>query len=189
MGINFVESSTFLSDEDLISAIKSGDTQAQRLLTARYKPIIIKIAAKRMCIGFDMEDLIQEGIISLFNAAYSFRSGKASFHTFAVLCINRAIAGVVKGSAAAKRIPERLVSSLEDEEISLSTAPSPEKLFIEKESFSAFTEHIRLTLSGLEYKVLNEFLAGKSYADIANELDISEKSVDNALHRIRKKLK
>ncbi len=188
MGNTFVEDSGKLSDEHLVSLIRSGNEACLNELSDRYMPIIVKIAKKKLCAGFELEDLIQEGKISLYSAVRSFSPGAASFHTFAVLCITRGIGTAVRSAGAVKRIPDRLISSIEDNENCVTT-PSPEKVYIDKESYFDFAERIRLSLSGLEFKVLNAFLDGKSYSIISSELGISEKSVDNALHRIRKKLK
>ncbi len=188
MGNIFVEDNVFLSENELILRIKAGEYRYLETLSARYMPIIVKIARKNLGTGADFEDLVQEGVISLFSAVRSYKSGSASFHTFAVLCITRGISSAVRGNSASKRIPDKLISSIEDTDIS-ATSPSPEKIVIERESYNDLAESIRLSLSPLEYRVLNAFLSGSSYADVSKSLSISQKSVDNALHRIRKKLK
>ena len=87
----------------------------------------------------------------------------------------------------AKNIPEGMVSSLEDTEICDDT--TPEAIVIAKEDYDSLTQSIKLELSSMEYEVLQLFLSGMSYSDIATSLEITEKAVDNALSRIRKKLK
>ena len=75
------------------------------------------------------------------------------------------------------------------DEVEITDSNSPEKIFFDKESFKNLTDSIRLELSGLEYSVLQLFLEGNKYIGIAKRLSITEKSVNNALLRIRKKLK
>lgn len=188
MGNIFGEDSGILSDEELVGLINAGKYIYLEALSERYMPVIIKIARKNSGLGCDVDDLIQEGIIALYSAVSAYKQGSASFHTFAVLCITRGIATALKASRRKRHIPDRLICPI-DETVVEDVSQSPEKIIIDRESFKAFTDNIRVSLSGLEYAVLKEFLAGNSYSDIAAHLSISEKSVANALHRIRTKLK
>ena len=92
-----------------------------------------------------------------------------------------------KRAGRKKNIPEELLEPIED--VSIPDCNSPEKIFFDKEAYKALTHSIKLELSGMELAVLQLFLSGKKYIDIADELGVSEKSVNNALMRIRRKLK
>lgn len=188
MGNTFVEDSIILSDNELVTRICSGEYRYLEVLTLRYLPIIRKIAEKSRCNGCDTDDLIQEGTISLYSAVSSYKPGNASFHTFAVLCITRGIGNAAKRCRSQKHIPDRLICPIDETDVE-DISSSPEKIVIDRENYRAFTDEIRLGLSRLEYNVLNEYLKGISYSDISRKLGISEKSVDNALKRIRRKLK
>jgi DNA-directed RNA polymerase specialized sigma24 family protein len=93
----------------------------------------------------------------------------------------------LKSASADKRIPDRLLSPLEDAE-DLATL-NPEQAYIDKESYESFKKSIFSSLSQLEYKVLCAFLSGESYSEIAVRLGITVKGVDNSLRRIRNKIK
>lgn len=176
-----------LSDDYLISGINSGKYEYLGPLINRYMPYIIKIAGKYKGCGLDTEDLIQEGTLALFSAVKAFDYEKSSFSNFAFICINRSIVTQLRAHNAAHRVPGNLISPLD--EVELFDENSPENIFIEKESYLSLAEAIRNDLSKLEYNVFYEFLSGCSYVEIADKLHISVKSVDNALKRIRKKLK
>ena len=110
------------------------------------------------------------------------------FKTFAGLCVNRAMSTALsRATGNAKHIPEDLISPIDD--VDLADTSDPETILIEKESFSDLEHSIKKDLSDFEYRVLGEFLSGKSYADIAASLGVSTKSIDNALRRIRAKIK
>ena len=130
---------------------------------------------------------MQEATIALYNAIKTYNPQKASFSTFATLCIKRAVIAFARKIGAQKNIPDELVSSLDNAEISDNI--TPEALFIEKEDYDTLTQNIRVELSKMEYEVLQLFLSGMLYSEIAEVLGITEKAVDNALSRIRKKLK
>ena len=103
------------------------------------------------------------------------------------VCIKRSVIAHLRKNNAQKVIPEDLLLSLEENEIAVQT--NPESILIEKENYKALADNIRLELSNLEYSVLQYFLDGKSYREIADLMNITEKSVGNALSRIRKKIK
>lgn len=176
------------SDNQLVEFINRGEYKYLQLLINRYMPFIISVASRYNAGGFDTEDFIQEGILAIFSAVKSYDQEKASFKTFVALCINRAMSSALsRVSGAAKHIPEGLISPID--EVELPDMSSPESIFIEKESYNDLESTIKQELSGFEYQVLCEFLSGKSYADIAESLNVTAKSVDNALRRIRSKIK
>ena len=176
------------TDNQLVKLINQGEYKYLQLLINRYMPYVINVASRYNAGGFDTEDFIQEGILAIFSAVKSYDSQKASFKTFVCLCINRAMSSALaRASGGQKHIPEGLISPIDD--IEIADTSDPESIFIEKESFNDLEHALRQDLSQLEYKVLNEFLSGKSYADIALTLGVTPKSVDNALRRIRSKIK
>lgn len=183
---NFVENYKKMSDDELITLINQGDYELLKLLIERYYPVILYFV-KKYCPEHLREDAVQEANLALFSAVKGYDSKKASFPTFAALCIKRSVLNTIDGKFRKKEIPEELLSSIEDMEIVDSN--SPEKIFFEREDYKTLADNIKLELSGMEYKVLQLYLSGEKYASIGEMLGISEKSVSNALLRIRKKLK
>lgn len=176
------------SDIQLVEFINRGEYKYLQVLINRYMPYIISVASRYNAGGLDTEDFIQEGILAIFSAVKSYDSTKASFKTFVCLCINRAMSSaLLRVAGAAKHIPEDLIYPID--EVELSDMNNPESIFIEKESYDDLELTIKQELSDFEYQVLCEFLIGKSYADIADSLNVTSKSVDNALRRIRSKIK
>lgn len=177
-----------ITDNDLVAYINGGEYKYLQILINRYMPYIINAASRYKAGGFDTEDFIQEGILAIFSAVKTFDSEKASFKTFVTLCINRAMSSALsRVVGASKHIPEDLITPIDG--IDLPDTANPESIIIEKESYNALENTIKSELSDFEYQVLCEFLLGKSYADIAATLGVSVKSVDNALKRIRSKIR
>ena len=157
---------------ELIKKARNGETSALDTLMTEYKNLVNKIARNYFIIGADFEDVIQEGMIGLFNAYLTFDENKsASFKTYATLLINRQIISAIKKAYKYKNL-----NFIED-------------FIINKESHSNLLSEIHKSLSELEIKILSEFLKNKSYDEIAKTLNLNKKSVDNALTRIRNKLK
>lgn len=181
----FAKEAEGLSDGELVWHIRSGEYEYLQTLINRYMPYIKSVASRFS--QFESEDIIQEGRMAIFSATKVFDGEKASFSTFVKLCINRAVGDYVKAFSVKKRIPQKLITSIEDLELSIDE--NPEKLVIDKESYDLLSNKLKERLSDLEYKVLREFLAGASYIESAQKLEISQKSYDNALKRIRNKLK
>lgn len=185
---DFSEETTKISDNDLVNFINNGEYAYLQVLINRYLPYVISVASRYRAGGFDAEDFIQEGMVAIFSAVKSFDCRKASFKTFVTLCINRAIASAaLRASGAEKHIPDGLISPIDD--VELPDMSSPESIYIEKESYNHLEHTIKKELSDFEYQVLCEFLIGKTYAEIAKSLGVSIKSVDNALKRVRSKIK
>ncbi len=185
MGMNFVENNKKLTDDELIALINSGKYENLKIIIDRYLPLISKFA-KKYCPLNEFDDVVQEVTFELYAAIKAYDLKQSSFSAFASVCIKRAVIAHLRKSNSKKNIPEELISYIEETEIS--TTKTPESIFIEKEDYTALTESIKLELSKLEYNVLQNFLAGKSYKEIGQALSITEKSVDNALARIRKKI-
>lgn len=188
MNNTFVENSKNVSDELLIEKINSGEYDLLRVIISRYTPVVQYYAKGLALNSNDIEDLVQDGLIALYSAVKGYSPDKASFSTFASLCIKRAMIGENRAAGRKKRIPAELCTSL-DETPELAGVKSAENEFIEKESLKDLTDSIRLELSEFEYKVLSAFLSGHTYSAIAEEYGVTAKSVDNALKRIRAKLK
>lgn len=185
MMVNFVENNKNMSDEEIINLINLGNYDLLQIIMERYYPVVL-FNAQKYCPDA-LEDAIQEGNLALYYAVKSYNGKKSSFNTFASLCIKRSMLSVLRGTNRKKDIPKDLVSSINDTEIV--DINNPEQMIIEKESLETLKNNIKLELSALEYKVLQLHLSGKDYEEIGNFLNISSKSVDNALWRIRKKLK
>ena len=187
MGISFVEKYENLSDNELAALFQNGDSEAGVELLRRYTGLIKNRALAFYSGSIEMEDLMQEGIIALYQCIKSFDASASSFSTFARLCIDRALITEIRALARKKRIPKDKLVSIDDIE-AVSDLSDPEKMLIETEAASALNFTLRRRLSRLEYKVLMLYLHNYGIIDIAHELDISEKSVNNALYRIRNKL-
>ena len=183
---DFVENYEKLSDNEIITAIREGNYELMKVIIDRYYSVVI-YNVRKYCSEDCFDDAVQEANLALYTAVKSYDSEKSAFSTFATLCIKRVLFSMLKQRNGQKNIPKELISSIEETEIV--DTNSPEKLFIEKESLKTLKDSIKVELSAMEYKVLQLFLNGESYSDIAKKLDISQKSVDNSLTRIRKKLK
>lgn len=190
-----------LTDEVIVKGAKDGDTDALEYLIRKYKNFVRAKARSYFLIGADREDIIQEGMIGLYKAIRDYRSDKlASFRVFAELCITRQIITAIKTATRQKHIPLNSYVSLNkpiyDEEsdrtlldvISGHKITDPEELVISREELIHIEETIGEILSRLEWNVLTLYLQGRSYQEIAYDLDRHVKSIDNALQRVKKKL-
>ena len=189
-----------MSDEEIISLIKSGDVEAQNYLIDKYKEIVNMKVNKYFMIGAEKEDIIQEGMIGLFKAIKSFDASKQnSFKSFANLCVERQLITAIKTSNRQKNMPLNSYLSLnmtaynEDDDTSIMevldthTAEDPLDTITKKEYYKNIENAIDKNLSDFEKKVLNRYAQGESYVKIAEKLDTPVKSIDNAIQRIRKK--
>lgn len=196
-----MEALDLLVDEEIVEAARDGDPVAQEYLIKKYKNFVRAKARSYFLIGADREDIIQEGMIGLFKAIRDFRSDKiSSFRAFAELCITRQIITAIKTATRQKHIPLNSYVSLNkpiyDEEsdrtlldvITGKRITDPEELLISREELSAIESKIGEILSDLEWQVLMYYLQGKSYQEIAVDLDRHVKSIDNALQRVKRKL-
>ncbi len=183
-------------DATLITLIKGdGDTkdQAFEMMCARYLNLISAIASKyRYCDkGYELSDFMQEGLIGLLSACKSFDEKMGtSFKNYAMLCVENRFRSIYRHAVGKAQVPmsnivpiDENVSTLED-----NNAMSMQELIESKDYIKTVYKKIEDTLSELEKKVLSLYLSGYSYKQSATALDVSEKAVDNALYRIRKKL-
>ncbi len=179
---------TDLADETLVEQAKKHDRDSAAILTSRYFRLIQKLASPyRHFLDFD--DLCQEGSIGLLDAINGYQSQRnVPFSAYAAACIRNRIIKFVEKNQTQKASVLNHSLSLEDVGDQIG-AESPEQIFIEKESLSHVIEDVNRVLSPLERKVLFLFLAEMDYRSIASTLCITEKSVNNALQRVRKKLK
>ena len=176
------------TDEELIARIRSGETGVTEYLLEKYKPLVKKQARTMYLMGGENEDLIQEGMIGLFRAISTYRQGEGSFYGFALLCINRQMYTAVQASARKKHEPLNAYVSL-DEEPQMPLEDSPETMLLLQEKEGKREDMIARHLSSLEKKVLALYLEGMSYGQIEEQIGRPEKSVDNAIQRLKKKLK
>ena len=192
-----------MTDEELIELIKSGDKYAIDFLIEKYKDLVNMKVGKYFMIGAEKEDIVQEGMIGLFKAIQSFKPDKQnSFKTFANLCIERQLITAIKTSNRQKHQPLNSYLSLsssaynnEDDEnnsemiefFDSHTTEDPLETITKKEYYKTVENAIDTSLSNFEKQVLQRFIKGESYVDIAAKLDAPVESVDNAIQRIRKK--
>lgn len=174
------------TDEQLVKLIKAGNNDCLHTLINRYSNTI-KYKAASLCDFSDYDDMVQEGIIALYSAVNVYNETLSSFSTFANLCIERSLITAYRKLFSKKQIPKYAKVSFEN--IDNLSDNTPESLIIEKEECELFTNRIRTLLSDFEYKVLCEYLVNNSYQVIADSLKTDKKSVNNAMMRLRKKIK
>ncbi|QJW47581.1 RNA polymerase sporulation sigma factor SigH [bacterium BFN5] len=191
-----------MTDEEIVADAKENDnTIALDYLINKYRNFVRAKARSYFLIGADREDIIQEGMIGLYKAIRDFRNDKlSSFRAFAELCVTRQIITAIKTATRQKHIPLNSYVSLnkpiydEDSDRTLldvlsgSKISDPEELVISREEFIDIEAKMGQILSDLEWKVLMSYLDGKSYQEIAVELERHVKSIDNALQRVKRKL-
>lgn len=192
------------SDEELIDRLRGGEARITDYIMDKYKNLVRSKAKSMYILGGDNEDLIQEGMIGLFKAIRDYDAGRdASFYTFADLCISRQMYTAVQASRRQKHWPLNTYVSLygsgrsrgdhEEWELAESLSPdqdqNPETLFIDRERVEYLEGQIDRELSGFEKQVLDLYLTGMSYSQIAKVLGREEKSTDNALQRLKGKIK
>nr|WP_129599404.1 RNA polymerase sporulation sigma factor SigH [Anaerophilus nitritogenes] len=195
------EKTEMLIDEEVVEDARRGSIGAQEYLIKKYKNFVRAKARSYFLIGADREDIIQEGMIGLFKAIRDFKPDKlSSFRAFAELCITRQIITAIKTATRQKHIPLNSYISLNkpiyDEEsdrtlldiISGAKISDPEELIISREELAHIESKIGEILSDLEWTVLMYYLQGRSYQEMAVELDRHVKSIDNALQRVKRKL-
>lgn len=186
-------------DSELLKLASGGDRTAEEQLAERYARLVRVCARPLFLAGGDSEDLIQEGMFGLLSAIRQYDpNGSASFKTFAELCITRRLYSAVKSASRLKHLPLNDGLSLdyilsEESQTQLAANPdafrrSPEEQVLARESKSELQNAFALDLSRLEKKVLDLYLDGLSYEEIAAKTGRDVKSVDNAVQRIRRKL-
>lgn len=192
------------SDEELIQIIQdTNDMDLQDFMITKYKKLVKIKSRTYFIIGADKEDIIQEGMIGLYKAIHDFNPQKnVSFYSFAELCITRQIITAIKAATRKKHSPLNSYISLNKasyesdfgtNDMTIETMIegkilSPEELLIDRENKKYIESCMGKVLSELEFKVLSLYLKGQTYAEIATQVSRAEKSIDNAIQRIRKKV-
>lgn len=187
------------TDEELVDRLHQGENEIMDYILEKYKPLVRKQTNALFLIGGENEDLIQEGMIGLFKAIRDYDDTKeATFFYFAQLCIKRQLASALEASNRKKHIPlNNYVSFSSDENDNVAAlealisqgVESPEQMVLEQEKVIEFKEQIRAKLSKMEKEVLNLYLEGYNYTQIAKIMEKTPKSIDNALQRIRQKIR
>lgn len=185
---------TQYTDEELITMLRSGEQEVMDFIIEKYKPMVRQKARVLYLVGGEQDDLIQEGMIGLFKAVRDYRSEKdASFRTFAQICVDRQIYHAIQSSNRQKHQPLNSYVSMNSEEwedeVYTMFQQSPENIVIAQENALHLENTIRRQLSSFENQVLEMYLDGDNYLMIADKLGKTPKSIDNALQRIRGKVK
>ncbi len=194
------------SDEELIIRLRDGEDAITDYIMDKYKDLVRSKAGSMYILGADKEDLIQEGMIGLFKAIRDYDTGRdASFFTFADLCVSRQIYTAIQAAGRQKHAPLNtyisLYSSSSDKEmeqgdewklinsIISKKEQNPEEMLIDRENVELLEKAIDEELSGFEKEVLDLYLTGMKYGQIAKLLGKDDKSTDNALQRVKAKLR
>ena len=188
-----------ISDETLCNRAASGDRIAEETLVLRYARLVRIFVRPYFLTGGDSEDLIQEGMVGLLQAIREYDPLKtASFHTYAELCIRNRVYSAIRAAVRDKHTPLNRSIPFEHPQLQELTDRSttrisfkndnPETLVLQKEAHVELLDAIQDCLSDHEKRVLELYLQGLSYSEIAKEISCSVKSVDNAVQRIRRKL-
>lgn len=190
-----------LTDEELIARYMDGDIAVVDFLMDKYKYLVRSQASNMFLLGADHEDLLQEGMIGLFKAVRDYDPGRdASFMTFAKLCISRQIFTAIEASNRHKHAPLNSYLSLSETDsdqykeakerlVKMTALESPETMVIDKEDMERLEEKLTAELSRLEKQVLDLYYIGMSTREIAAILGRTEKATDNALQRLKTKLR
>ena len=205
IGANTVQKYQNDTDEMLIERLRDGERDITDFIMNKYKNLVRSKAKSMYILGADTEDLIQEGMIGLFKAIRDYDAGRdAGFYTFAELCISRQMYTAVQASNRKKHMPLNsyisLYSANENDSndatgeefinfLGIETQKNPEQLLIDKENVISLERKIEEELSTFEKQVLDLYLTGMSYSQIARVLGRGEKSTDNALQRIKNKIR
>lgn len=188
-------------DAEVVASAQAGTEQAAEFLLYKYRNLVRNKVRSYFLIGAEKEDLLQVGMIGLWQAIVDYRADKAiSFPAFARICIQRHIITAIKTATRQKQIPLNTSLSLEspsdegNSEWSLSEILTsedmvdPEELVLRQEDSMLLHEMLQQMLSDFEWRVLAGYKVGKSYREIASDLQCKTKSVDNALARIKRKV-
>ncbi len=187
------------NDYELINYIAEGNEDANNILIEKYKPLITKMATKVLPYcrsnGLELSDLVQEGMIGLNHAVERYHEqGNILFYTYARLCIQRKMISVVVGSNRGKNKILNESVSYDDDESNLikvlkDNNPSPEEVILDLEFEKDLIDRIKLELTTLENQVFELLISGFERQEIANLLDKDKKAIENAIQRIKVKIK
>ncbi len=194
-----------MDEFELIEDAQAGDGEAVSFLLEKYKGMVRALSRPLFLMGGEQDDLIQEGMIGLFKAIQTYDVSKgAGFETYANLCISSQLYSAIEKSNRKKNIPLNSYISIYSPEysneegnseggfiinkISVDWEKNPEEIVIRKESTKSLIGRLYGKLSVLEKQVLELFLKGLTYQEIAKRLEKSPKTIDNALQRIKAKV-
>lgn len=191
------------SDEELLIRLRDGDSRITEYIIEKYKDLVRKKSKSMYILGADHEDLLQEGMIGLFKAIRDYDAGRdASFYTFAELCVARQIYTAVQSARRKKHSFLNYYVSLYGnqerngeeypeliQELVAWDVKNPEELMIDQENLESLEKTIEQELSSFEKQVLELCLTGMSYTEIARVLGKTEKATDNALQRVKTKIR
>lgn len=173
-----------LSDEELVLKARD-DKVAVSELIARYM-CAIEVTAKKLSPEVS-DDLMQEGFMGLMRAVNSYEPEKGAFSSYAGVCIkNRMLSSLKKNSMSNT---EDISDNELEEYVGVSDEDIPENIVIAQERMGELYNKISSALSEREWQVFQLFLTGMSYNQIALSSGLSVKTVDNAMQRVRRKLK
>lgn len=198
-----LEKFSAFTDEELVKMAQKGDNAALEAIILRYKNLVYSKSRAFFLMGADDDDIIQEGLIGLYNAVKKFDGDKFPFFkVFAGICIKRRILTAVREASRKKHSPLNSYVSLDNNSFDdesdttlldvldiFDDLQNPEAILIDRENKDGMEYKINKTLSQMELEVLFEYLEGRSYQEIADILHKDVKAVDNAIQRIKKKLK
>jgi RNA polymerase sporulation-specific sigma factor len=187
-----------MMEVNLVKMAQEGDQEAVAQIFSKYRGLVLMKSKNYFLNGADRDDLLQEGMIGLLKAIRAYDEGKnTSFNTFASLCIKRQIITAIKNSNSGKHRMLNLASNgfYEGEESNVSYERksfnfyNPEEIFLGKEKLEALKEYLNDNLSKMENEIFDYMLLGNNYIEIAEKTGRKIKSVDNAIQRIKKKVK
>lgn len=190
-----------MTDEELINELRKGNSQAEECLFKRYIYVSKKIISSFYLIGAEADDLLQEAMIALYKAIKEYNHSKdCSFKCYAITCMKRHIITVIRRSSRKKHSPLNNYISINNtvnedsetylpEKISDDIVNNPEYIIVSKERENIVTYMLENNLSKFEKKVLSCYFSGLSYSESSVALNTDTKAIDNALQRIRKKIK
>lgn len=190
-----------LPDQLVVQMAKSGDICACEYLLYKYRGLVRAKVRSYFMLGAEQDDLLQIGMIGLWQSIMDYSPDRdISFISFARICIERHVITAVKTASRQKQSPLNSALSLdyytEDEnsdfnltEVLISREePDPEEILLRREEKRKLRETLKAHLSDFEWEVMKRYHMGKSYREIAIDLECSAKSIDNALGRIKRKL-
>lgn len=187
------------NDYELINYIAEGNEEASNIIIKKYEPLILNIAGKMLPLcknnGLDINDLVQEGMIGLNHAIDRYQEQENTlFYTYAKKCIERKIISTVVSSKRGKDRALNESVSYDDDENDLmrvlkDSSPNPEEVLMSSEYEENLIIKVKNILTPFESQVFELLISGFKYTEIADLLDVDKKSIDNAIQRIKGKIK
>ena len=186
-----------LSDEELVLKCGAGEDSAFGILVSRYMPLVKNRASRFYQSSIDIDDMIQEGLLGLLKAVQTYDVNRgASFAYYSDICISARLLTAVKSMKTDSRKSMLDYLSIEDYEVindymldTVHAEQDPFNIFIRKEELAHMENQAKILLTRFENTALRLYLSGHSYCEMAQKMKTSPKSVDNALQRIRRKLR